>query len=227
MDIALYYEEKGSGEPLILLHGNGEEHGYFKHQIDYFSEKYRVIALDTCGHGRSPRGTAPFTIEQFALDLHDFMDDHNIGRAHLLGFSDGGNIALNFAMKYPERLRSLILNGANLYPKGVKASVQIPIEMGYGLARLMALKSEKARYKAELLGLMVNEPYIKPERLKKVKTRTLVLAGTRDMIKESHTKLMARMLPNCRLALIEGDHFIADKNPEIFNRVVENFLANL
>lgn len=62
MDIRLYYREKGSGEPLILLHGNGEDGSYFESQIEHLSGKYRVIALDTRGHGRSPRGTAPFTI---------------------------------------------------------------------------------------------------------------------------------------------------------------------
>lgn len=71
MDIALYYQEKGKKEPFILLHGNGEDGSYFKHQIDYFSDRYRVIALDTRGHGRSPRGSKPFTIEQFSCDLYD------------------------------------------------------------------------------------------------------------------------------------------------------------
>lgn len=75
MDIDLYYQEKGNKDktPLILLHGNGEDGSYFKNQIDYFSDKYRVIALDTRGHGKSPRGTEPFTIEQFSCDLYDFM----------------------------------------------------------------------------------------------------------------------------------------------------------
>ena len=66
MDIALYYQEKGNQEPFILLHGNGEDGTYFRHQIEYFSRRYRVIALDTRGHGKSPRGTAPFTIAQIS-----------------------------------------------------------------------------------------------------------------------------------------------------------------
>ena len=65
MDIELYYRERGTGEPFIFLHGNGEDSSYFKYQINYFQNKYRVIALDTRGHGKSPRGDAPFTIEQF------------------------------------------------------------------------------------------------------------------------------------------------------------------
>ena len=91
MDIKLYYEEKGQGDPLILLHGNGENGGYFVHQM-------------------------------------------KIDKAVLLGFSDGGNIALIFAMAHPERVEKLILNGANLNARGVKSMVQIPIEIGYRLA---------------------------------------------------------------------------------------------
>ena len=71
MEIKLHYQEKGEGEPMILLHGNEEDGSYFAHQMDYFSRNYRVIVVDTRGHGQSPRGTAPFTIAQFAEDLHD------------------------------------------------------------------------------------------------------------------------------------------------------------
>ena len=103
MEINLNYLEKGTGFPLILLHGNGESLEYFEHQIAYFSKNYRVIALDTRGHGKSPRGEAPFSIRQFAEDLKGFMDQKEIEKAHILGFSDGGNIALTFALKYPGR----------------------------------------------------------------------------------------------------------------------------
>ena len=145
MDIKHYYLEKGQGEPLILLHGNGESSDYFKGQIDVFSERYHVYAVDTRGHGKTPRGERPFTIRQFADDLLCFMDEHGIGRAHLLGFSDGGNIAMIFAMRYPERVGRLILNGANLDTKGVKRSVQIPIEIGYRIAKLFSGSDITAR----------------------------------------------------------------------------------
>ena len=114
MDIKHFFIEKGQGEPLILLHGNGENSSYFQGQIDEFSKHYRVYAIDTRGHGRTPRGEKPFTIRQFADDLLGFMDEQQIERAHLLGFSDGGNIAMVFAIRYPERINRLILNGANL-----------------------------------------------------------------------------------------------------------------
>lgn len=224
-DVSLYSVEKGSGAPLILLHGNGENGAYFARQIEYFSRFFRVIAVDTRGHGRSPRGEAPFTIRQFAEDLRAFMDEKAVEKADLLGFSDGGNIALVFALRYPERVNRLILNGANLSGGGVKARYQLPIVLGYRIASLFAGRSEKARRNAEMLGLMVNDPAIDPEALCAVKSKTLVIAGTRDMIRERHTRLIAEKIPGAQLALLPGSHFVAAENPEAFNRAVAEFLG--
>ncbi|CVH78435.1 3-oxoadipate enol-lactonase 2 [Coriobacteriaceae bacterium CHKCI002] len=224
MDIELHCEETGDGEPLVLLHGNGEDGTYFAHQIAHFSQRFRVLALDTRGHGKSPRGEAPFTIRQFARDLLAFLDARGIERAHLLGFSDGGNIALVFALAHPERVGKLVLNGANLNTRGVKRSVQVPIELGYRMARLFAGLSAKARANAEMLGLMVNDPNVAPEELAALTAPTLVIAGENDMIREDHTRLIAERIPNARLAFVPGDHFVAAKNPAAFNREVERFL---
>lgn len=223
-DIQLHFIEQGQGQPLILLHGNGESCDYFEHQIPYFSKDYRVIAIDTRGHGQSPRGEKPFTIAQFAEDLHDFMDESDIEKAVLLGFSDGGNIALTFALKYPERVDKMILDGANLFPRGVKPLYQWPIEFGYRIAKLFSKKSEKAKQNAEMLGLMVNEPNIDPAELSRLTMPVLVVAGNNDMIKDAHTRLIHNNLPNAQLSILEGDHFVANKHPEAFNKVVVEFL---
>lgn len=224
MDIVHYFIEKGDGEPLILLHGNGENCDYFRGQIDEFSKRYHVYALDTRGHGKTPRGEKPFTIRQFAEDLLCFMDDHQIEKAHILGFSDGGNIALIFAIRHPDRVDRLVLNGANLNPEGVKRSTQIPIEIGYRIASRFSGKSNSARLNAEMLGLMVNDPNVRPEELKTIHARTLVIAGTKDMILESHSRLIAECIPDSQLVFINGSHFIASKKPEEFNRAVLDFL---
>ena len=226
MDITHYYVEKGQGHPLILLHGNGEDCTYFDHQIDVFAQHFHVYALDTRGHGQTPRGTRPFTIRQFADDLLVFMDDHHIERAHLLGFSDGGNIAMIFALRYPERVDRLILNGANLDTTGVKRRIQIPIEIGYRVARLFAKRSAAALQHAELLGLMVNDPAVAPTELSSIQSKTLVIAGTNDMIKEQHTRLIADSIPDAQLVIIPGDHFIAHQRPLSFNQAVLEFLKD-
>ena len=223
MDIELFYTKTGSGPPLLLLHGNGEDGTYFVHQIEEFSRDSTVYAIDTRGHGKSPRGTAPFAISQFADDLLAFMDKQGLPQADILGFSDGGNIALTFALRHPDRVHRLILNGANLDPKGVKPLVQLPIVVGYHFASLF--KNPGARAKAELLGLMVNEPHIAPAELKRLTMPVLVMAGTKDMIQERHTRLIANRIPNARLAIIPGDHFIANKEPAAFNRAVRIFFT--
>lgn len=227
MDIALHYQEKGDKEPFILLHGNGEDGSYFHHQLEHFSAGYRVIALDTRGHGRSPRGTAPFTIEQFAQDLYDFMEDMDIVRPVILGFSDGANIAMKFAIRHPNRVKALILNGGNLNPKGVKRTTQLPIELGYRIARRFAERSPKAKRNAELLGLMVNEPNIQPAELGKITAPTLVICGSRDMIRAAHTQEITEHIPNAKLAIIKGDHFIANKKYAAFDQAVEVFLRTV
>jgi len=222
MDIRHHFIEKGTGEPLVLLHGNGEDGGYFSGQIDTFAAHFRVLAPDTRGHGQTPRGSAPFTISQFADDLLSFLDERGIARAHLLGFSDGGNIALVFALRYPERVGKLILNGANLDPSGVKRTIQWAVELGYWSARRS--QNPKAIQRAEMLGLMVNDPHIRPEELSALRMPTLVIAGTRDMIREAHTRLIAASIPDARLVLLPGNHFIAAKNPVRFNEAVLDFL---
>ena len=118
-----YYIEKGQGEPLILLHGNGENCDYFKGQIDEF-----------------------------------------------------------------------------------------------------ARKSPEAKQNAEMLGLMVNDPNVQPAELSAIQAKTLVIAGTNDMIKDEHTRLIAQNIPDSQLVLIKGNHFIANKCPDAFNRAVLEFL---
>lgn len=154
------------------------------------------------------------------------MKAHAIERAHLFGFSDGGNIALTFALQHPEMVDHLILNGANLHPSGVKTTVQLPIVLGYHVASLFAKKNVNAAKNAEMLGLMVNEPNIRPEELRSLTIPTLVIAGKRDMIKDRHTRLIAENLPNAKLAILAGDHFIANKKPTEFNRCAAQFLDN-
>ncbi len=224
MDICLNYVVAGQGFPLVMLHGNGEDHTYFKHQIGPFSEWYQVIAPDTRGHGRSPRGRAPFTLDQFAEDLKAFLDSREIRRCHLLGFSDGANIALLFALNYPEYVEKLVLNGADLYPSGVKLSTQLPIVLGWGLLQAVRRFDKRARPKWELLDLMTTQPHINAKALAVLNMPALVVAGNRDMIREKHTRLIAKSIPGSELAILPGDHFVARQNWEAFNPVILEFL---
>lgn len=227
MSFSLNFTEKGYGAPLILLHGNGESSGYFVNQIDRFANEYRVIAVDTRGHGASPRGNKPFTLETFADDLKNLLDSLNIEKANILGFSDGGNIAVIFALKYPERVASLVLNGANLFPSGLKSSFLIPVKVLFAVFSLLSHFSRRAKRRSKLLYLMAKQPNIQPERLSGIKCPVLVIAGTQDVIKEKHTKLIAASLPDSSLCFLKGGHSIAKTNSVEFNSAVEKFLSSL
>lgn len=222
MDIQLHTTIKGNGEILILLHGNDEDSTFFVHQLDYFSSKYKVIAIDTRGHGQSPRGNKPFTIRQFVNDLHDYLDENNLTKVNLLGFSDGGNIALLFAIQYPNYMNKLIVDGANLNPRGVLFRYQFITDIQYYYNKLVHPNSRQT----EMLRLMVVDPNIDPKDLQLINVPTLVMAGTHDGILESHTRFIASCIKNAELSFIEGDHFIAYKNYEVFNKVVDEFLQN-
>ena len=115
-DISLCYTMQGAGPPLLLLHGNGQDGSYFSHQSAYFARRYTVYAIDTRGHGKTLRGRAPFTIDQFAEDLLDFMDEHDMAQVRILGFSDGGTVAPSIALETPAPERRLVLKGENHDP---------------------------------------------------------------------------------------------------------------
>ena len=199
---------------------------------DYMNKVRETLCHDLIQNGIPEHNFNPEINLQFARrlytfnveDLKIFMDERGMKKAHILGFSDGGNIAMIFALRYPERVDRLILNGANLEPGGVKRSVQIPVEIGYRVARFFSMISKKAEKNAEILGLMVNDPNISVLQLSNIRAETLVIAGTKDMIREEHTRLIAGNIPGAELAIIPGDHFVAAGNPAAFNERVLQFL---
>lgn len=224
MDIELNFEEKGAGEALIMLHGNGEDHSVFRKEIDYFSKKYRVFAIDTRGHGESPLGDEPFSLYQFADDLRDFMDEHEIKKANIIGFSDGGNIGLIFASKYPERVIKLVANGANTKPSGMKFTVHASVALSYVLYSILAGISQKYALKKMLMYIMLHEPDISNEELEAITAPTLVLVGTEDIIRESESKHIQKCIPNCEICFVLGGHYIVKTNVKDYIFAVEKFL---
>ncbi len=119
----LNYAEIGKGETLILLHGNGEDMTYFSPNIEDLSQFFHLVLIDTPGHGKSERGEGQFTLERFSDDLYSFIKARYSEKINILGFSDGANIALIFALKYQDMLNKLILYGGNAFPRGLKRNV--------------------------------------------------------------------------------------------------------
>lgn len=100
----------------------------------------------------------------------------------------------------------------------------LPIMLKYPIAVKNSGKSEEARRHAELQTLLVNDPFVKPAELSALKMKTLVIVGTKDLIKPSHTKIIVSNIPNAKLVKVEGGHGIAAENPDVFNKEVGRFL---
>jgi aminoacrylate hydrolase len=105
----LYYEEHGSGEPLLLVAGLGGVGAYWKAQLAHFSSRYRVILHDHRGCGRSTRSEITYTVDQMTADLVALMDHLKIERAHLVGHSTGGAIGQTLAIDRPHRVNRMVL----------------------------------------------------------------------------------------------------------------------
>ncbi len=222
----IHYEEYGSGRPLILLHGNGESARCFDGQYGDFEKRFRVIALDSRGHGKSTHGDGDLSLSQMAEDVRTVMAKLGLEKADILGFSDGGNTALIFASRYPEMVKRLVLSGANAYPEGIKFKYYIGMELSRIPAAIRAMFSTEGYKKRELLMLMLKEPHIEKEELMKIKCPTLITAGENDMIRREHTEFIRRSIENSELIVFPGgDHFTPQKMPEEYNRAVLEFLS--
>ncbi len=223
-DALIHYESFGQGEPLVLLHGNGEDMHALDAQIDAFSARYQVLAVDSRGHGASSAGTKALSLYDMAEDVLAVLDDAGAERAHLVGFSDGGNIALIFACRHPERVGTLTLSGANCDPAGLRYGFSLRIWLEQFALKAAGLFSQRARRKKELVDLMVREPKLKKWDLEAIGCPVLLTAGEHDVIRPGHTQYLHRNLKDSELEIFPGDHFSPMKRPAEYNARVLAFL---
>jgi pimeloyl-ACP methyl ester carboxylesterase len=223
----LYYEIYGQGSPLFLLHGNNESIISFREQIEPLSKHFKVIAVDTRGQGNSTnKSAAPYTYNQFADDLIALMKALDLTKANLLGWSDGGNTALIFAQKYPEKVEKVVLMGANLFPGPEAIEEEVIRIFEKRRDSLLQRNDPESQNQLRLANLVLKEPNIRALDLKAIDVPVLVLAGEHDVVKREHTELIHSSIKNSRLEIIKGsDHYAPLKNPQIFNRIVLDFLA--
>lgn len=220
-------------DPVLMLHGNGEEHGIFGQVIDAVCASGRpVVAVDSRAQGKSTRGTEELTYELMADDALAALAALGFGKAHLLGFSDGAIEALLIARDHPELALSLLSIGANLSPDGVDDSFQMEQaaqsllawadfwEKGDGSRRdvdpgLVRPTPQEARTTAELLHMMVVYPQIDPASLSQITCPTTVMAGEFDEIKREETDLIHVSIPDSRLVIVPGaGHVLPKEAPE-------------
>ncbi|MDR1082489.1 MAG: alpha/beta hydrolase [Coriobacteriales bacterium] len=228
-DAALYYEVHQSTQSnaplLILLHGNGEDMHIFDGRIEPLLPYYTIITVDTRAQGKSAKGERSLSYELFAEDLFTLINKLQIGNFLILGFSDGGNTALELALKHQERVAAMILVGANLSPDGLTTMTRKGLQFLAAGRSLKGIFSRKENRDRDLVRLMLEHPHIDPTRLEKVTIPTLIINGEQDIIKDEHSRLIESSLPNARRVVIpETGHFVMKDAPEEFDRIVFEFL---
>lgn len=227
-DAQLYYETYGSGEPLLLLHGDSQSILAFYYQIPELSKHFRVIAVDTRGQGKSKDfTTGPLNYELFANDMKQLLDSLHIKKANVLGWSDGGITGLLMAIKYPEYVNRLAITGANLEPSDEAIQASAIKEIDKDLQVWKKDTTAHGRMETRLFTMMLNEPHISVESLKTIKAPVLVMAGEHDVILKKHTELIAHSIPNATLHIFTGaTHYVPSDKPDDFNSEVIGFFEN-
>ena len=232
-NVELHYEIYGDGTPLILLHGGLGHSGHWTNQLSTLSEHYKVIAIDSRGHGRSTMTEQQISFALMASDVVALMDYLEIERAHILGWSDGGNIGLYLAIHYPERLIKVVASGANYSPSGVRSDVaenqKFLSYIGGAMEDYQALSPNPANWDAFFanIGQMwASEPDFTVEQLGSIAVPVLLLDGESDeAIYTEHTEEMADLIPTATLTFIPGTgHFGMWEKPTEFNSIVLDFL---
>ena len=216
---------KREGVTLVFLHGNGEDMHIFDPQIAYFSNDYKVVAIDTRGHGQSTRGTEKFDFHTFALDLFAVLDALHIDKAHIIGFSDGAITALYAATIQPDRLLSMVLLGANYNPRGLKWIPYLYIRLVYVWLSVASLFAKPKRKQREIWGLMVHQPNLTLEEIGRICLPALVVTGQKDMVRQRQSDEISRAIVGAqRLVISGGDHFWLFSQPELLYRSIVDFL---
>lgn len=224
-DTRLYYEVYGEGEPLFLLHGNSGSIKDFYQQIPVLAKQFKVIAVDTRGQGKSiDTSKKDFTYTRFAEDVKALADQLGFKKVNIAGWSDGGITGLEFALKYPETCHKVIAIGANAFPEGVDE--RLVSHMKNQLLVLQAENDPQKFNEKRLVKIMLTEPHISEKDLTKIKSPVLVIAGDKDVIKQEHTEMMAKQIPNAELKIYkDATHMIPFEKADELNADIVRFLG--
>lgn len=220
--IEIYYEKSGQGHSLILLHGNSQDHTFFDGLVKRLANQYTVYALDSRSHGKSSI-TPELAYADMAEDIACFIHELGLVKPILCGSSDGGIIGLMLAAKYPDILSKLVVCGANTNVEGLKAWFVNAMRFCYSLA--IKSKDPKNIVMTQKLRLILDQPEITKSDLQRIAVPTLVLAGSRDLVKDSHTREMAACIVNHSLLILKGEtHTSYIKNSRKLCNVMFPFL---
>ena len=212
-NITLHYAVAGEGMPIVLVHGNGEDHHLFDTEIRQLVDAgYKVYAPDSRGHGANAP-LSEYHYSDMAEDIFCFIETLGLDKPALYGHSDGGIIGLMLEIRHPGTLGVLAISGTNMSPDGLDPSF---------IEEFSAKNQEEPD---PLVTLMLTEPHIDPDSLKNIAIPVLVTAGEKDLILRSETELIAKKLPNSTMVILQGhDHGSYIANSEIMGEMLIDFL---
>lgn len=190
--IKLNYELIGNGKPIIFLHGNSESHAIFLEVANMLSTNYACYLIDSRCHGNSSK-TKELHYIDMAQDIDELINELKISQPIVVGFSDGGIVALLLVTLCKKNLGTIFALGANIHPSGLQQNA----------LRLFKLMHFFTRSK--MLRLMINEPNISIEQLKSISNKVVVVCGEKDLIKQSHSQQIADAIPNSTFVQLNGE----------------------
>jgi pimeloyl-ACP methyl ester carboxylesterase len=234
-----WYDEAGSGEPLVLLHGGICTNETWGAQIPAFAQRFQVIAPERRGHGHTADVEGPMTYADMAADTIGFLDKIVGGPAHLVGWSDGGIVGLLVAIARPELVRKLVAIGTNFDIAGLAPGAE---DM---LANTAPDGPEMAMFRslyemhspdgpehwpvvfAKFTEMAQREPHIPVDDLARITAPTLLLVGDDDLVALEHTVELFRAIPDAELAVVpRASHAVVMEKADLVNSLVLTFLEN-
>ena len=233
--IKIWYATFGRGEPVVMLHGGLANANYWGHQVRALQHHYRVIVMDSRGHGRSSRNEQAYGYDLMASDVLALMDHLGIKRAAIIGWSDGAIIGLDIAMHHPERVSKLFAFAANSDPSGVADIANSDVfnayiaRAGEEYKRLSPTPNEYKSFVDEITRMWETQPHWTEADLGKIKVPTWIVDADRDeAIKRENTEFMAARIPAAGLLIQPNvSHFSFMQDPEQFTDDVLHFLEHV
>lgn len=237
--VKTWYEIDGAGDPLVLLHGGLCTNETWGAQRADFAARFRVLLPERRGHGHTPDVDGPLSYQDMADDTIAFIESLVDGPAHLVGWSDGGVIALLVAIARPDLVRKVVAMGANFLPTPQSGAAPEMLDqltpdapdLTMFREAYEAVSPDGAAHWPVVVGKLVDmfrtEPTIRTENMARISVPTLVLVGDDDLITLEHTIALYRAIPGSELAVVPGtSHALLMEKPGEVNRIILDFLAN-
>jgi pimeloyl-ACP methyl ester carboxylesterase len=232
--IQLYFTTYGDKDPtVVFLHGGLASSEYWGNQLPALAGRYRIVLVDSRGHGRSSRDAKPLTYELMASDVLTLMNRLLLQKVSLVGWSDGAIVALDLAMHHPERLERVFAFGANFDPSGVKPDAEKSptfarfIDDAHGVYLNISPDPDGwDAFRAAVEKMWASEPHYTAEQLGSIRVPVTIADGEYDeAIERAHTEALARAIPGAKLVILPGvSHFAMLQDPQQFNAALLAFL---